>query len=156
VRPLRRRVAGGVAQLVRAPACHAGGRGFKSRLSRHSRWQRAVRGLSSVRWIYPHLRTERRFNPGSHVAAVWPRRMGTQESERPIRVLPACGVAFSGRASHPYVVRRLILRDRATPRGDRQTVRFAPSTRSEARMRIPANKVGGIDAGDREMMVEYH
>jgi hypothetical protein len=30
----------------------------------------------------PRLRTERGFNPGSHAAAVWPRRMGAQESER--------------------------------------------------------------------------
>jgi hypothetical protein len=100
----------------------------------------------------PRLRTERGFNPGCHAAAVWPRRTGARESER----APHARFTRMWRRIWWPGERRLILRDRATPRGDRQTVRFAPSTRSEARMRIAANKVRGIDAGDREMMVEYH
>ena len=36
----------GVAQLVRAPPCHGGGRGFESRLSRHS-------FLTIFQWLGP-------------------------------------------------------------------------------------------------------
>ena len=44
----RRARYGGVAQLVRAPACHAGGRGFEPRLSRHLFKDLAVRNNPGV------------------------------------------------------------------------------------------------------------
>src|SRR6185437_8129233 len=47
------RLFAGVAQLVRAPACHAGGRGFESRHSRH--WFQASEpgfvGTGSEQWV---------------------------------------------------------------------------------------------------------
>ena len=61
----------GVAQLVRVPACHAGGRGFESRHSRHFPFSIRWKWRSPQRFYIPHDKTSSSFTMFKMASPIW-------------------------------------------------------------------------------------